>query len=268
MAEESMTRGLKRLEHGPDAFGGAFEGAQRLFRARCLTDPVAGMLETWESCVTAMQVGSGLFASARGTGGTETSFTWLVGHEKRELPVGAARVAHAGRWLSAFWLALVCREKRRVNELCEVPVSLLRGADGAFDPYMYHWVEALQAYWTRHPSFEDKLVAAVEGTDPEVLRYGDAYGVLRLMYPPMAMLTQLALGDEARFNEELANALRLHREYWTQDEDRELDLEGLVALGPLALAGLAKVGGLAVTVESEYLPMALLDGEWVGEFPT
>ncbi|WP_420823792.1 Imm49 family immunity protein [Streptomyces torulosus] len=41
-----------------------------------------------------------------------------------------------------------------------------------------------------------------------------------------------------------------------------------MALGPLALACLAYDGGMAVEVESEYLPAHLLRRDWLGEFPT
>ncbi|WP_327353038.1 immunity 49 family protein [Streptomyces sp. NBC_01304] len=88
------------------------------------------------------------------------------------------------------------------------------------------------------------------------------------MYPPMNLLTQLARGGEESFNSELAGALEWHKEYWTRDEDRALDAEGLTALGPLAVACLARDEGFSITVASEYLPKSLLDGGWLNGFPT
>lgn len=40
--------------------------------------------------------------------------------------------------------------------------------------------------------------------------------------------------------------------------------EGLVSLGPLAIACLARDAGFPIEVESEYLPKALLDFAWTG----
>ncbi|MFD6227122.1 Imm49 family immunity protein [Streptomyces sp. NPDC060232] len=52
------------------------------------------------------------------------------------------------------------------------------------------------------------------------------------------------------------------------DEDRRQNIHGVVALGPLAMACLAKAkaNGLPVEVETDYLPQALLDFAWRGEF--
>jgi hypothetical protein len=129
-------------------------------------------------------------------------------------------------------------------------------------------VEALQAYWLKRPEFGDKLVAAVDGTDPSALRHAPRDGVLQIMYPPMNLLTQLARGDQEKFNTELAKALEWHKGYWTRDEERALTTQGLVALGPLGVACLAVQTGFAITVESEYLPKHLISGAWINEFPT
>ncbi|MFE7311727.1 immunity 49 family protein [Streptomyces sp. NPDC057555] len=263
--EPDLQGKIDDLEEDPEWFSMTLGSALRVFGVRCAEDPAVAELETWESCVTAMQVSSALFVSARAT--TDT-VECLIDHKKRAIRSGAGPWAHAGNWLTAFWLAAVCREKRRLDELCEVPVAQLRNAGGVFDSYIYDWVEALQAYWLKQPQLGDKLVAAVDGTDPDVLRHADADGVLRLMYPPMNLLTQLARGDAEKFNAELAKAIRWHKEYWTDDEDRELDAQGFVALGLTAVSCLARDAGFALTVESEYLPEGLLDAGWVGEFPT
>ncbi|MGR8007891.1 immunity 49 family protein [Streptomyces hypolithicus] len=262
---EDFWRTVEFLQGEPSWFSNALASAIQILGLRCAVDPEGDKLETWEACVTAMQVGSALFASAQAT---SNSIECRIDHKMRPIRAGALPRAHAGNWLSAFWLACVCREKKRMAELCRFPASRMREADGVFDAYIYDWVEALQAYWLKRPGFGDKLVAAVEGTDPEMLRHAPRDGVLQIMYPPMNLLTQLARGDQDKFNAELAKALEWHKEYWTRNEDRELEAEGLVALGPLAVSCLAVQAGFTLTVESEYLPKFLLDGGWVNEFPT
>jgi hypothetical protein len=262
---ERFWRDVEALQDEPSWFSNALASAIQLFGLHCSVDPEADKLETWEACVTAMQVGSALFASAQAT---TDSIECRIDHKMRTIRAGALPRAHAGNWLTAFWLACVCREKKRMTELCKFPVSRLREADGVFDAYIYDWVEALQAYWLKRPAFGDKLVAAVDGTDPDVLRYAPRDSVLQIMYPPMNLLTQLARGDQEKFNAELAKALEWHKDYWTRDEDRELNAQGLVALGPLAVTCLAVQAGFTIGVESEYLPKYLLDGGWVNEFPT
>ncbi|MEU3510315.1 Imm49 family immunity protein [Streptomyces longwoodensis] len=39
--------------------------------------------------------------------------------------------ADAGNWLTTFWLAVVCRDQKRMSQLCEIPLDRLRSPDGA-----------------------------------------------------------------------------------------------------------------------------------------
>ncbi|WP_308296058.1 immunity 49 family protein [Streptomyces sp. ISL-96] len=107
-----------------------------------------------------------------------------------------------------------------------------------------------------------------DDTAPEAVRPALRSAVLNLMYPPMTLLTQLVRGDQDRFTTKLAKTVEWHKDFWTRDEERERDSDGIIALGHLALACLALDSGFSVEVESEYLPKYLLDGGWVGEFPT
>ena len=255
---------LEDLQEDPEWFGMALSSAIDALNNRCSGDPEADKVETWEACVTAMQIGHALFVAARATTPTVEC---EVGHEKHVFRSGTGPWADAGNWLTAFWLACVCRERQRTNDLCQVPVSLLREA-GGFEEYMYAWVDALQAYWLRQPDLGDKLLAAVDATDPDVLRPASRSAVLNLMYPPMNLLTQLVRGDQDKFNTELAKTIEWHKDYWTRDEERARDSDGLIALGPLAIASLARDSGFTIDVDSPYLPKYLLDGSRHGEYPT
>ncbi|MEU0112119.1 immunity 49 family protein [Streptomyces sp. NPDC006251] len=81
----------------------------------------------------------------------------------------------------------------------------------------------------------------------------------------MMLLYRVIRRDPAEFNKALTDALRWHKAYWTADLDRATSADGLVALGPLAMACLARDQGITVEVESEYLPKALLGYAWFGE---
>lgn len=256
---------LRSLQRNPLWFSNALLTGVSNVGLHCAINPSAGDLETWEATVSAMQLGSALFVSAQDDTGT---FEYRIGHELRTIGYGAGPRAYAGHWVTAFYLAAICREPKRMWQLSQVPTSLLRRAEGAYDRYMYDWVEALQAFRLDQADFGDKLVAAIENTDPARLRQAPRETVLKINYPPMNLLAQIAKRDEHAFNTELAQALVWHKEYWTKDEDRSLDDEGMVALGPLAMACLAKDAGFTITVESEYLPSHLLDASWVNEFPT
>ncbi|MEU8784799.1 immunity 49 family protein [Streptomyces sp. NPDC048637] len=69
--------------------------------------------------------------------------------------------------------------------------------------------------------------------------------------------------DHEGFNQALAEALELHKAYWSR-EDRSDDIVGYLALGPLAMACLAYDAGIPIEVESEYLPIRHLHRFWLG----
>ncbi|ANH93233.1 MULTISPECIES: immunity 49 family protein [unclassified Streptomyces] len=240
-----------------------------LAQQRCALDPRAAEFATWEAWVTAMQTGSALFAAATAPAGG--SVTCRIKDRERVVPAtGPEAHLNAGTWVTAFYLAMVCRANDRLRRLAEVPVSLLRGSGAVFDEYVYAWVGALQSFWLGRRDLGDRLVAAVDETAPEVRRHTDADAdlVSQLLYPPMMLLYRVVRHDSAAFGTALTDALRRHRAYWTADEGRATSADGLVALGPLAMACLAHDQGLTVEVESDYLPRALLDRSWVGEYDT
>ncbi|MDQ0941967.1 immunity 49 family protein [Streptomyces sp. V1I1] len=263
---ESLAKSIVRLETSPTMIDSAFRTALLHVEARCTVDPRAAELETWEAVVSAMQLGSALFAV---TGATEGTVECRINRETRTLPaIGPRSYADAGNWLTAFWLAIVCRDQKRMTQLCEIPLDRLRSPEGQYDEYIYHWVDVLQTYWLRRPGLVDKLIAAIEASDPEVVSAAPRDLLQGVLYPPINLFHRFVRKDEGGFNQALVEALELHKAYWTADEDRAKDPDGRIALGPLAVACLAYDGEIPIEVESEYLPKHLLQRGWLGEFPT
>jgi hypothetical protein len=240
-----------------------------LAQSRCAADPGADKFETWEAWVTAMQVGCALFDSARAAEGPVPCRIGSRG-EVKDLPAtGPTSYTHAGAWLTSVYLATICRENDRLDRLMRVPVSFLREANVLFDEYIYDWVETLQSYWAgRATDMWDKLVAAVNGTDPEVSRIADKETMLKLLYPPLELFQLYNRRETERFNESLVQALTWHKQYWSGNESRAQSSDGLIALGPLAIACMAYDNDFPLDVESEYLPKRLLQRSWAGEFDT
>ncbi|NBE53826.1 immunity 49 family protein [Streptomyces boluensis] len=233
---------------------------------RCLTDPTAETFRTWESWITAMQVGSALFAAGTAGEGPVECRIGVEGGVKRLPATGPQDYLNAGSWLTAFYLAVICRENDRINQLAQVPIAFLRASGAEFDEYIYAWVETLQNRWFGRDETWDTLVTAVEGTDPEVARVASPELMLQILYPPLELFQFYLRGETERFNEALVRALTSHKTYWTADAARSLSGEGLVALGPLAIACMARDDGrMAIEVESAYLPKELVEFGWVGE---
>ncbi|WP_149827466.1 immunity 49 family protein [Streptomyces tailanensis] len=263
---ERVARRIDALEESTDMIDYAFTSTLMSLRAHCAVDPRAAAVETWEAAVNAMQLGSALFAV---TGVSEGTVECRVNRKMRTLPArGPLSTADAGTWLNAFWLAVICREQQRMTELCEIPLERLRSPEGQYDEYIYLWVDTLQTYWLRRPGLVEKLTATFEASDPSVARIAPRDLLQGLLYPPINLFYRFVRRDEEGFSPALVEALELHRAYWTLNEERAADIDGSIALGPLAIACLAYDGGIPIEVESEYLPKHLLQHGWLGEFPT
>ncbi|MFF9983007.1 immunity 49 family protein [Streptomyces erythrochromogenes] len=263
--EESLSEALEGIETSHNSRSDAVMESLNVALVRTVGDPDSVVRETWESWRLAMQVHSAVFAAT--TGPDRETVTCRVRHEERHLATtGPQTYLSAHTWIDAFYLAMICRDAAGLDMLARVPVSLLRAFGGRLDEYAYAWVETLQSFWLRRDDLRAHLVRAVNLCVPEQARTLDGDEMANLCRPPIMMLYRYLRGDATGFNGSLADALRQHKEYWTADEDRKVIIHGVVALGPLAIACLAKANGLPVEVESGYLPEALLDFAWRGEF--
>lgn len=264
---ERVVQRVEELPEWPQSFDLTFSSALNAAKTQCSLDPTAELLETWEAWVTAMQVGSALFASATAPAGSTVEC--VIAHKTRTIPaVGVTHFTDAGTWLDAFWLAVICRDQARMTQLCQVSVDTLRASGAVFEEYVYDWVDTLQTYWLERPGLGEKLTAAFEGTDPERMRFMDRETALKVLYPPVNLFFRFLSRDAEKFNETLVQSLELHREYWTANEERQETGDGDVPLALLALTCLAYDAGRPIEVESEYLPEHLLKRSWLGEFPT
>jgi hypothetical protein len=186
-----------------------------------------------------------------------------------EIPAtGPQRHANAGNWITAFWLAVVCRERDHIARLCDVPISLLRASGANFDEYIYHWVDSLQTHWLEQPGVVGKLTKTIEMTFPQVARIAAGDLMDMILYQPINLFHRLVRHDPEGFNSELIKALHLHKDYWTETQERAKYIEGNVALGPLAITCLAYDAGFPIEVESPYLPTELVMGNWQGQSGT
>lgn len=263
----NLNQSLTRVASSPRALSRTANTALTIAQGRCLLDPTAKMVETWEAFVTAMQTASAIFLAAQSSQG---EVRCRIADEVRTIPAtGTQSFTDAGNWLTTFWLSTICREADRLDMLSAVPLALLRESGATYDEYIYSWIDTLQTSWQQRSVPLDKLLAAIEGTDPDGLRVASRELMLKILYPPLEMFLYYTREDSDKFNASLAKALELHKEYWTANEERAVDPSGFIALGPLAVACLAyDAGVIPIEVESEYLPKHLLHHSWVGEFDT
>lgn len=246
----------------------------RYAKEALLADPEAGDLATWEAWVALMQYYGAAFAATTGPEGVDVEC--LIDHEARTMTgIGPRYFTNAGNWEMAFYLAVTCRAKGRVEDLCAIPVDLLKQAgesDGArYNEFTYHWISALQSYVTGEDTMLRELGRAIELSDPRHGAIGGEYLNL-VSFPQMDVFRCLLTGDSDKFNGALVQGLEWFRDYHAVERPGQGLLAGVVPLGLLAFACLAYDRNFSdrdfrLDVESDYLPRHIVQGSWRGEFP-
>ncbi|MER5868298.1 immunity 49 family protein [Streptomyces sp. NPDC002044] len=264
LADEFETS-LQNLNASPAIVGMALNEALLLVQAHQALNPRANRFATWDATVCAMQVGTAAFAAASVTEGTIEA---RIAHDVRTVnATGPQCYANAGNWLTVLWFVIICRDQPRMDAMCGLPLDLLRSSGAESDAYVYPWVDALQTYWREQPGLPEKLTSAIERSHPDLATIAPRELLQCVLYPPVNLFHQFLRRDHDGFNQALAQALELHKAYWSTPE-RSGDIAGFLALAPLAMACLAHDAGFPIEVESDYLPVRLLDRSWVGEFDT
>lgn len=215
-----------------------------------INDEQGSWVHTWDSITLAMQAYCGIFELARRT--RETAIR--LRDDKVVLPpTGVTPHTNADTWLKAMYLAMICRDHDRVDDLVRVPEEMRRSSGTEHDEAVHEWTSVLHGYWYGGYSMSERSLEAMPRNDD-------------LLYPTAELFYRISEDDQTGFTASLAEALERHRKYWTETEERAKNPEGFLALAPLALASRAQDSGwLRVTVRSPYLPLTLLDGGRVGE---
>jgi hypothetical protein len=179
---------------------------------------------------------------------------------------------NASSWTGLMYKVLTCRSIERAHFLAEIPVEVLREAgesDGArYTTEAYAKVSAFQAFVSRAPEAEELIEQAWELADPQKAAFA-ADEARMISRPELETLSRLAAGDSPGFNDALVRALEAYRGH-TAEELAAGSTQGIIPLGLLALACLAKDGfveGVSLDVESDYLPVGIVNGVWLDAFP-
>lgn len=197
-------------------------------------------------------VGAALFKVASGPPNAEVEVLLnpsLPSHFKNTLTNDRI---HVDKWHIAFLVAAISRNAGALDTLCQTPVDLLRRSVSHTDDYYFLYAEALQALWKREEDVDEKLLAALEATDPDNIPERHIDFVLHIAVPEMELLMQYLADDEEAFNASLVQALELHKKFYGMEEFKRNPI-GFLALGPLAMCCFAADSGMAITVQSDYL---------------
>lgn len=174
---------------------------------------------------------------------------------------------YASRWIQAFFLNSLCRSTDNLDILCGVPLDVLRGSSTQGPDFRDAFTDAIQRFWTGREGVVDLLIEAMEKTDPDKYRLLKPEWVLHFDVPQIHLFS-LVVSEDPEAAAGLAKALELHKGYWSKTEDRRMDPDGFLAINLLGLAAMAYDRNIPFDVDSEYLPMSLVDGSFLKQQPT
>ncbi len=241
----------------PDLLASVHHAARRLAGALGARDSDAPELDA--SLKTALNAGLALFDLA------------VAG--RCELVIGdkAVRLASNGPFpgvgpdghRSSMEIAAILRDDEALAALAAVPAAVLQ-TQRSVDAVSMLRDRAVAAAFRQRPEAEAVVAAALRAVDD---RRGKATG--RVAEPnassevetELMCLRALVRGDSRELNQALFRALEDHKRRWSAPDAAE-DALGFLAWGPLAIAAVAHDRGLRVEVQSDYVPLRLVLGDF------
>lgn len=242
-------------------------GSLALYKSACSTVANCGSViapegpEIGRALRLAAQACAALFAVANAQGqavtvplgeGPPTTYTDAKADESN---------VNAILWLSGYMYAALCRDSESLKILCATPVDMLRASTTRSPEYDYLLIQALQAWHNGQPGVAEGFIAAMQATDPDRPDIISPAFTLHIDVPWIQCLLYAA-ATQPEFGEALSNGISLHKKYWGKTEKRRDDWDGFLSLPLLSAAALAFQRNLPFDVDSEYLPMRLVRGEF------
>jgi hypothetical protein len=269
-SKKKRARLVSLLELNPAAVGSVLVGAKIDAEVHLSIDPGATELGTWEAWTAYMEVAEAIFAITQTPKGRTTER--VIDKKPRSLSgTGVEEFAHAGNWLTAFFLARTCRDEQRLEFLCNVSIEDLREAQVKsgveFEEYVYYWISTLQDFTLDRSSVKSNLAKSFELSTPTGPSDPKREVLDLLILPQLNTFLRAAEGNTEKFNEGIEQGLRSFRSYYTATEERSKDIDGVVPMGLLSASCLA----FDLSVEnpefqpefnSDYLPERILNRFW------
>ena len=203
----------------------------------------------------ASELGRGLFQVAANPRGTTTTIH-VLGQDV-EVPSGSGDESTAVSWTDVWGVARTLRDAKTLEVLHNFDPELLYGVGAHYDLHYYELVFAFRDTDRWEWDWESSANRAIEHMESRPLMSPKgvplAKGVAECI---------LALGrkDEAAFNEALFEALNGHKAFLGSRNNR-IRVKNLFSFELLGLCSVAHDMGLAISVESDYIPRWLYTQE-------
>lgn len=265
LSDRILGRQVARHERTVSAFAG-LESLAPMALYTVISDGVGLAALASLSDVTDLRILDGLRTSARAGAALFTALgasrpveVDIGGSARRTIqPIASDSTASPRTWRWAFFAAVCTGDRHAGSRIAAADVAAIRQSPTSADEYAYLEIEALAAFYRGDANTPERLLAALRAADPKSVDAGQRNFVLDVANYELELFYRLGKGDAEAFNQTLAKALRGHKHYWGKGQ-RARDPMGQLAFGPLAAACMASDRGITVTVESDYVPRAIIE---------
>lgn len=194
-SEEDREEQVSRVENKSSYVDFALRNIKIEASMRLALDPDAMEVFTWDAWATYMQLAEALFAVS--TAPSESEIERLINRKVRTLEDSqSGPSAGASNWLTAFFLAITCRDNERSRSLCEIPIDFIRDSGQSqgteCDDYVYPWISAIQDLILGRAGLAGNLLSAMDLSEPEKSRIGTAEYMNNIVFPQINSLYRLA----------------------------------------------------------------------------
>ena len=248
-----MTKLIAAIPNTQPALAGVFDASYKLAAAASVIAPEESVLQS--AVHTNAQAAAAMFTlHHQKVSGRPMNYTGPIGGSTVQI-VGQAPNSSLGpvNYQIGLYCSLISRDDDANHQLCVTPPVSIRRSGVEADEYQYAWISMLGRI-SRRENLDGAVDAVIAETAPDLVKIATRNHVDATLW--LARAAEAARSrNAAAVNDGLAKSLEYFRKVWEEDPK---SWQGWLSLGATAIACWALDRGISITVESEYMPSALL----------
>jgi len=253
LTRKHLTDLIGKIETVAPALSGVFDASHQLAATASVVAPDDPVLRS--ALKTNAQAAAAMFTLAnQKVRGQPMSYAGPIGDATVQI-TGRAPNSSLGptNYQVGLYSSLISRDDDANHRLCVIPPPSIRQGGVQADEFQYAW-NAMLGQISRGENLDGAVDAITAASAPDQVKIANRDQVDEKLWLARAAAAARA-GDAAAVNDGLAKSLAAFRKSWESEPQR---WRGWLSLGATAIACWAVDQGIAVTVESEYMPRSLL----------